>query len=145
MLAWTKQNTMQSAMRTVLEWPQSHATSKTINMITNEHEPQQKCRLGTVSKNYWRALTVFTGTQPRARLLSWFKTYSCSVRMKVFITHQNIALTEKENIILFYVNLGTIKTNYSLIFPMTTYPKILCVPVMRLKQGITIYWNVHNT
>ena len=28
MLAWTKQNTMQRAMRTVLEWPQSHATSK---------------------------------------------------------------------------------------------------------------------
>ena len=53
MLAWTKQNTMQRAMRTVLEWPQSHATSKTINMITNKYEPQQKCRLGTVSKNYW--------------------------------------------------------------------------------------------
>ena len=28
MLAWTKQNTMQRAMRTVLEWPQNHATSK---------------------------------------------------------------------------------------------------------------------
>ena len=28
MLAWTKQNTMQRAMRTVLEWPQSHETSK---------------------------------------------------------------------------------------------------------------------
>ena len=50
MLAWTKQNTMQRAMRTVLEWPQSHATRKTINMITNKYEPQQKCRLGTVSK-----------------------------------------------------------------------------------------------
>ena len=44
MLAWTKQNTMQSAMRTVLEWPQSHAIRKTINMITNKYEPQQKCR-----------------------------------------------------------------------------------------------------
>ena len=50
MLAWTKQNTMQRAMRTVLEWPQSHATRETINMITNKYEPQQKCRLGTVSK-----------------------------------------------------------------------------------------------
>ena len=50
MIAWTKQNTMQRAMRTVLEWPQSHAISKTINMITNKSEPQQKCRLGTVSK-----------------------------------------------------------------------------------------------
>ena len=47
MLALTKQITMQ----TVLEWPQSHATRKTINMITNKYEPQQKCRLGTVSKN----------------------------------------------------------------------------------------------
>ena len=50
MLAWTQQNTMQRAMRTVLEWPQSHAISKTINMLTNKSEPQQKCRLGTVSK-----------------------------------------------------------------------------------------------
>ena len=50
MLAWTRQNTMQRAMRTVLEWPQSYATSKTLNMITNKYEPQQKCRLGTVSK-----------------------------------------------------------------------------------------------
>ena len=37
MLAWTKQNTMQRAMRTVLEWPQSHAIRKTINMITNKY------------------------------------------------------------------------------------------------------------
>ena len=37
-------------MQTILEWPQSHATRKTINMITNKYEPQQKCRLGTVSK-----------------------------------------------------------------------------------------------
>ena len=50
MLAWTKQNTMQRAMRTVLELPHSHTTSKTINMITNKYEPQQKCRLGTDSK-----------------------------------------------------------------------------------------------
>ena len=50
MLAWTQQNTMQRAMWTVLEWPQSHAISKTINMLTNKSEPQQKCRLGTVSK-----------------------------------------------------------------------------------------------
>ena len=49
-LAWTKQNTMQRVMRAVLEWPQSHATSKTINMITNKYEPQQKCRLGMVRK-----------------------------------------------------------------------------------------------
>ena len=32
MLAWTQQNTMQRAMRTVLEWPQSHAISKTIKL-----------------------------------------------------------------------------------------------------------------
>ena len=45
MLVWTKQNTMQRAMRTVLEWPQSHATSKTINMITNKYEPQGSAAL----------------------------------------------------------------------------------------------------
>ena len=37
-------------MRTVLGWPQSHATSKNY-----KYEPQQKHRLGTVSKNYWGA------------------------------------------------------------------------------------------
>ena len=42
-------------MRTVLEWPKSHATSKPINNITNKYKPQQKCRLGTVSKNNWGA------------------------------------------------------------------------------------------
>ena len=41
---------MQRAMWTVLEWPQSNATSKTTNMITNKYEQQEKCRLGTVSK-----------------------------------------------------------------------------------------------
>ena len=37
---------------------------------------------------YWggggRASTGFTGTEPRPQLLSWLKTYSCSVRVKVF-------------------------------------------------------------
>ena len=86
MLAWTKENTMQRAMRTVLEWPQSHAISKTINMVTNKYEPQQKCCLGTVSKKLLGGggLTCFTGTQHRPRLLSWLRTYSCSVRVKVF-------------------------------------------------------------
>ena len=32
-LAWTQQNTMQRAMWTVLEWPQSHAISKTITPL----------------------------------------------------------------------------------------------------------------
>ena len=59
MLAWTKQNTMQRVMRTVLEWPQSHAISKTINMITNKYEPQHKCRLGTVSKKLLGGLNRF--------------------------------------------------------------------------------------
>ena len=35
-LAWTKQNTMQRAMRTVLEWPQSHATSKHYTYYDNK-------------------------------------------------------------------------------------------------------------
>ena len=61
MLAWTQQNTMQRAMWTVLEWPQSHAISKTINMLTNKSEPQQKCRLGTVSKILLGGLNRFYG------------------------------------------------------------------------------------
>ena len=61
MLAWTKKKVMQRAMRTVLEWPQSHATRKSINVITNKYEPQQKCRLGTVSKILLGGLNQFYG------------------------------------------------------------------------------------
>ena len=72
MLAWTKQNTMQRVMRTVFEWPQSHATSKSINMITNRYEPQQKCRLGTVSKELLGDLNRFYGylTSPSASIMA---------------------------------------------------------------------------
>ena len=78
MLAWTQQNTMQRAMRTVLEWPQSHAISKTINMLTNKSEPQQKCRLGTVSKILLGGLNRFYRrlTSPSASIMA---TYNCSV------------------------------------------------------------------
>ena len=59
-LAWTKQNTVQRAMRTVIEWPQSHATSKHYTYYdNNKYEPQQKHRLGTVSKNYWGLKPVY--------------------------------------------------------------------------------------
>ena len=51
MLAWTKQNTMQRAMRTVLEWPQSYATSKTINMVTNKYEPHVSMQETTTLAN----------------------------------------------------------------------------------------------
>ena len=48
-----------------------------------KYEPQQKHRLGTVSKNYWGLKPVLR--EPNlTQLLSWLKTYSCSVRMKVF-------------------------------------------------------------
>ena len=72
MLAWTQQNTMKGAMRTVLEWPQSHAISKTINLLTNKSEPQQKCRLGTVSKNLLGGLNRFYGrpTSPSASVMA---------------------------------------------------------------------------
>ena len=71
-LAWTQQNTMQRAMRTVLEWPQSHAISKTINMLTNKSEPQQKCRLGTVSKKLMGGLNRFYRrlTSPSASIMA---------------------------------------------------------------------------
>ena len=51
-LAWTKQNTMQRAMLTVLEWPQSHATSKPINMIINMNH-NRSAALERSVKNYW--------------------------------------------------------------------------------------------
>ena len=72
MLAWTQQNTMQRAMWTVLEWPQSHAISKTINMLTNKSEPQQKCRLGTVSKILLGGLNRFYRrlTSPSASIMA---------------------------------------------------------------------------
>ena len=71
MLAWTKENTMQMAKRTVLEWPQSHATSKTINMMKNKYEPQQKCRLGTVRQKLLGGLNLFYGypTSPSASIM----------------------------------------------------------------------------
>ena len=67
MLAWTKQNTMQRAMRTVLEWPQSHATSKHY-----KYEPQQKHRLGTVSEILLVGLNRFYGipTSPSASIMA---------------------------------------------------------------------------
>ena len=63
---------MQRAMRTVLERPQSHATGKTINMITNKYEPHQKCRLGTVSKKLLAGLNRFYGNQasPSASIMA---------------------------------------------------------------------------
>ena len=72
MLAWTQQNTMQRAMWTVLEWPQSHAISKTINMLTNKSEPQQKCHLGTVSKILLGGLNRFYRrlTSPSASIMA---------------------------------------------------------------------------
>ena len=72
MLALTKENTMQRAMRTVLEWPQIHATRKTINMITNKYEQQQKCRLGTVSKKLLGGLNRFYGypASPSASIIA---------------------------------------------------------------------------
>ena len=63
---------MQRAMRTVLEWPQSHATSRTINMITNKYEPQQNCRLGMAGKKLLGGLNRFYGyqTSPSASIMA---------------------------------------------------------------------------
>ena len=95
MLAWTKQNTMQRAMRAVLEWPQSPATSKTINMITNKYEPQQTCRLGTVSKNLLGDLNRFYGypTSPSASVMA--QNIQLSGPHEGFLTHQWIITGNK--------------------------------------------------
>ena len=57
---------MQRAMRTVLEWPQSHATSKNY-----KYEPQQKHRLGTQQK-LLGGLNRFYGipTSPSASIMA---------------------------------------------------------------------------
>ena len=90
MLAWTKQNTMQRAMRTVLEWPQSHAIRKTINMIRNKYEPQQKFRLGIVSKKLLGGggLNRFYGypTSPTASIMA--KNIQLFGPRGGFLTHQ---------------------------------------------------------
>ena len=95
MLAWTKQNTMQRAMRTDLEWPQSHAISKTINMITNKYEPQQKCRLGTVSKNLLGGLNRFYGypISPSASIVA--QNIQLFGPREGFLTHQWIITGNK--------------------------------------------------
>ena len=82
-LAWTKQNTMQRAMRTVLEWPQSHATSKTY-----KYEPQQKHRLGTVSKKLLGGLNRFYGipTSPSASIMA--QNIQLFGPREGFLTHQ---------------------------------------------------------
>ena len=95
MLAWTKQNTMQRAMRTVLEWPQSHATRKTINMITNKYEPQQKCRLGMVSIKILGGLNWFYGypTSPSASIMA--QNIQLFGQREGFQTHQWIITGNK--------------------------------------------------
>ena len=95
MLAWTKQNTMQRAMRTVSEWPQSHLTSKTINMIINKYEAQQKCRLGTVSKKLLGGLNRFYGypTSPSASIMA--QNIQLFGPHEGFLTHQWIITGNK--------------------------------------------------
>ena len=91
MLAWTKQNTMQRAMRTVLEWPQSHATSKNY-----KYEPQQKHRLGTVSRKYWGGgLNWFYGipTSPSASIMA--QNIQLLGPCEGFLTHQWIITGNK--------------------------------------------------
>ena len=60
MLAWTKKNTMQRAMRTVLEWPQSHTTSKHYKYVLKS-DCKQPLRIGII-----RALNECTGRLFRA-------------------------------------------------------------------------------
>ena len=68
MLAWTKQNIMQRAMRTVLEWQQANIHI----MTTNKYEPQQKHRLETVIKTLLGGLNRFYGipTSPSASVMA---------------------------------------------------------------------------
>ena len=97
-LAWTKQNTMQRAMRTVLEWPQSPATSKTINMITNKYEPQQKCRLETVRKKLLAGLNRFYGYPTSHSASVMDQNIQLFGPHEGFLTHQWIITGNKKKI-----------------------------------------------
>ena len=96
MLPWTKQNTMQRAMRTVLEWPQSHATSKHYTYYDSKsYEPQQKHRLGTVSKKLLGGLNRFYGipTSPSASIMA--QNIQLFGPCEGFLTHQWIIMGNK--------------------------------------------------
>ena len=82
-------------MRTVLEWPQSHATRKTINMVTNKYELQQKCRLGTVSKKLLGGLNPFYGypTSPSTSIMA--QNIQLFGPRDGFLTHQWIITGNK--------------------------------------------------
>ena len=90
MLAWAKQNTMQRAMRTVLEWPQSHATSKHY-----KYEPQQKHRLGTVNKKLLGGLNRFYGIPTSLSASIMAQNIQLFGPREGFLTHQWIILGNK--------------------------------------------------
>ena len=96
MLAWTKQNTMQRAMRTVLV---DHKVMQQANiihiMITNKYEPQQKHRLGTVSKILLGGLNRFYGipTSPSASVMA--QNIQLFGPREGFLTHQWIITGNK--------------------------------------------------
>ena len=75
-------------MQRVLEWPQSHALHKTINMITNKYETQQKCRFGTVSKKLLGGFNRFYGypTSPSASIMA--QNIQLFGSREGFLTHQ---------------------------------------------------------
>ena len=45
------------------------------DIACNIEKPQQKYRLETVSYRLLGALTSFTGSKPRPKLLQWFETF----------------------------------------------------------------------
>ena len=57
MLAWTKYNAEVNA-DSLKSGHKVKQQANIMNMITNEYEPQQKHRLGTVSQNYWGSLLI---------------------------------------------------------------------------------------
>ena len=68
MLAWTKQNIMQRAMRTVLEWPQSHATSKHYTYYDNK-------KILTTTEARFQSFIADT--------VGWVEKYNVSLRKRL--------------------------------------------------------------
>ena len=85
---------MQRAMRTVLELPQSHATSKHYK-YDNKYEPHQKHRLGMVNKKLLRGLNRFYGipTSPSVSVMA--QNIQLFGPLEGFLTHQWIITGNK--------------------------------------------------
>ena len=121
MLAWTQQNTMQRAMRIVLEWPQSHAISTTINMLTHKLNHNRSAALERSVKYYWGGLNRFYGrpTSPSASIMA--QNIQLFGPRGGFLTHQWIIKQTSPLYLAFIINFFVHKLMPSVFFELSEY------------------------